>query len=923
MMNHHRRIPNSTGTPLTTAHEKKPPHAGGCLGSSSLPFNNKSSSSWLCCCGGWLLSLSGRFRGIVLLLFGLVYIRLLINHQEQWKTANNNNNNTPTGSSSFDVLFENGSVGVVNGGGFKTTTTRDKTNKNNNKNNNKKSNKNKNKNNKAGDKDDVSDLSTIDPVISALLARTAVRLPETAYETSPQCPNCRHVMISKKMFCGVQIERLFLSSLSSNNTQNMMTTTTTTSRKQDLVRDRLTKAYLKVSQKYPIKCAPCHPDQCLVHDGTTNHDGIQDKNSNRDKNNNLHNHRQTPLKKRAFFKYWRFDRSSPQLAAPGVTHYLPSIPQQSRLPNDVRTLTTTFNVTQFMHDKWNNGNQTDIFVEYNPTLTTLPTLMQQRLTQQLTSRRLQTSGNTKPLREEEVPVYLASFRVSSNSACYPWEQVAEHFDREQFRLMKDQNYLGLALLTANLTMIPNTDIVVDLETELGLTKFRPGRGQYFVDYRLFTFNDKIYMNMNGAPVYLVPIQVEVVKMLTATSEQDAAAAAAGSSSSRPTPRELLTNHLQPIWVQNKFGHGMRLILERAPNTIHGMARGKNYALFQTPELAAKGELAAELAVLGDRWTLHFQPDVTNYLSECESIQRDKNGNVFNATEEQSCPTTSSYNKQTLTLLERMGISCLLRRREVNVTSPDQAPIITDDMPPAPTFSTLDELWFPSPVFKQIPHGGACCAHLVVPSTGVTIPVTATTLGGMEGGRNQSSAPPITLAPGSTVLVGVGHTKIPYRKYMKQPRYKQQRKDQPHHQYVSFLYAFEPIPPYRIVARSGLFCLPFADDHHEQEQEQQEEDAPTNRETNTNAYSVLTRLRKLNLKRRFFDCPQISFVSSIIDHGTDPMHKVIISYGINDCTPRMVVIDKVEIAKLLFYGLDDDATAAAADNDDHATATETP
>ena len=51
----------------------------------------------------------------------------------------------------------------------------------------------------------------------------------------------------------------------------------------------------------------------------------------------------------------------------------------------------------------------------------------------------------------------------------------------------------------------------------------------------------------------------------------------------------------------------------------------------------------------------------------------------------------------------------------------------------------------------------------------------------------------------------------------------------------------------------------------------------------------------------FDCPRITFVSGITEHATDS-NKAIISYGINDCTSRIMVVSKSDLARLLFEGM---------------------
>ena len=103
----------------------------------------------------------------------------------------------------------------------------------------------------------------------------------------------------------------------------------------------------------------------------------------------------------------------------------------------------------------------------------------------------------------------------------------------------------------------------------------------------------------------------------------------------------------------------------------------------------------------------------------------------------------------------------------------------------------------------------------------------------------------------------------------------------------YFYAFEvrTPTPFRLHARSGYFCLGFAG-----------EDGTEGGVYNP--HSVLTVDRKLSQNNATFSCPQIHFVSSLIEKVEEP-ETTIIGYGINDCTPRIVEGSKKEVARTLF------------------------
>jgi len=167
----------------------------------------------------------------------------------------------------------------------------------------------------------------------------------------------------------------------------------------------------------------------------------------------------------------------------------------------------------------------------------------------------------------------------------------------------------------------------------------------------------------------------------------------------------------------------------------------------------------------------------------------------------------------------------------------------------PSFATLEELHYPSLGPKQTlltrGRGSACCIDMEHPSTK------------------------------QKLLVGVQHSKTPSQGNMKLPF------NVTANHYLSSLYAFEPSPPFRVVARSGLFCLGF----------------PTKTEERQHPIVSLTTWRRLYLGQEF-DCPRIHFVSGIT-HQVDDPSMVIVAYGINDCLSRLIRVPMAELSRLLF------------------------
>ena len=157
----------------------------------------------------------------------------------------------------------------------------------------------------------------------------------------------------------------------------------------------VTEAAIKVAGKYPEVCSRCHPDAC------TNREKI----------------------------LWRFD----QVLLPSqssITHYLPSI--QERLPPQALS-----NSTAFFDNAENVHPMRTYFYEYNPSLVRLP-------------------QSQTPFVAGEEPVYLASFRVSNISNCVSHEEAVLKMIGGSWPRPPSTNYLGLALLRNDLSIIQDT-----------------------------------------------------------------------------------------------------------------------------------------------------------------------------------------------------------------------------------------------------------------------------------------------------------------------------------------------------------------------------------------------------------------------------------------------------------------------------------
>lgn len=163
----------------------------------------------------------------------------------------------------------------------------------------------------------------------------------------------------------------------------------------------------------------------------------------------------------------------------------------------------------------------------------------------------------------------------------------------------------------------------------------------------------------------------------------------------------------------------------------------------------------------------------------------------------------------------------------------------------------------SPFFRDHDHGTSCCISLSLREGKIQRPV----------------------------LVGISHTKTKgYNPWWTKDMYGRYNDGSiGHKRYLSRLVAYNPSPPFDIVARSGWFCLGFGDNK--------------SMEKSGNTLAGRNRRFRLDLFNETFDCPMVHFPSSITEVVNDHT-RAIISYGVLDCYPVSIMVEKSEIARLL-------------------------
>jgi len=561
-------------------------------------------------------------------------------------------------------------------------------------------------------------------------------------------------------------------------------------------------------------CAICHPDTCYGEDRLQEGGSEEKKDKGGEdgsSNNQQKNHQYQT-------KYWRFDQTSPRYTSP-TSLVLPSIPSNLRVPPS-----RFEDIESYIKTKYANpdpGNTTNVFLmEYNPGIAPIPVRIRAYL-----------PWNAR---------YLLSLRVTPHNFCFPlW--LTDRLSEDMKQTMHSLNHMGLALLDEKYQMIPGHDVVIDIDRQLEAKRESFMGEPAFVDYRLFTLNDELYLHVNSDTVILTKLRLRSEGI--------------GNPNDDMEDSILKKMGHKQIKLKNLYGGDQfKVTLLHQFNTIWGEGKksvfGKNYALFSLPNAThptAPDSVYAEMSVHPDHLVQQILPD------EYDKLPRGR-----------------------IKLRQRRNfkVDYIMQRKMRKVGNATQSSTSDARSARVPSFFTADEHWFPGSKnpFKEFAHGGACCVSLSLEEmseAGVVVP-DAQKDGNWEGI--------------DSVLVGVGHTLVMF--YAKNKMPSNERMLIPDTNYVSFLYAFDPRPPFQLLARSGYFCLGFASTSEDEEG------------GTINPHSVLTHNRPLQQNNETFACAQIHYVSTIIEKLGDSSTAVI-GYGMNDCTARLVEVSKKEIARLLF------------------------
>jgi hypothetical protein len=181
--------------------------------------------------------------------------------------------------------------------------------------------------------------------------------------------------------------------------------------------------------------------------------------------------------------------------------------------------------------------------------------------------------------------------------------------------------------------------------------------------------------------------------------------------------------------------------------------------------------------------------------------------------------------------------------------------------PADSYVT-DEVFLKRPYLLGKEKGGACCVKL-------------------ERQYYEHLTDDAGILKHNHLLLGIGH-----RRTFRKARNEDQNEGEEKFDYLNRLYAFTPESPFDIVANSGMFCFGF----------------PEEDEAKHLPYANATKhLNQMEIANRFYPCPTVQYASGMTQK-VDDLDRIIVSYGVNDCVPRMVELHKQDLAHRLFLPL---------------------
>jgi hypothetical protein len=584
-------------------------------------------------------------------------------------------------------------------------------------------------------------------------------------------------------------------------------------------------------------------------------------------------------------KYWGYDEAAPPIVY-AKTHLLTSLPRRYRLEDSAFE-----NITEYLSRPEHQYPQKLHVFETNPSITALPAKYYRQpftFDSPLFSTAAATTAAARSRNATTgvplLPVYLSSYRITHEHNC----MAARHImygggDWNVAKRVPQTDYLGLALLSEDLSIL--ADVVVSFADTPALLESI--NGKVYQDYRLFTLLSGGSASDGSdddqeEDLYLA-VFITIRKLRLGPPRGDPILEA--------DPSFIRLRHLGERDDANStsFLPQFSVYLHRSPACPESYAKSelgsKNLLYFQNtrrPRQTANDN------------TNHTNTTTTNVTTTTTMVEYWPGGNpndVRKVDLDQTCETSV--------------------KTRPNRTSDGSSDGRNTDI--VPSFRNYhDEKYHHINRFLTVDRGSACCVKLSKKST---LPSLQKRHAGIESNHTLRKLMEENDHPSHDFyFVGVSHPKTPYPgKHLPDgvlPNI-----------YLSRFFAMEASPPHNIVARSGAFCFGYPSSTEEEEVMMASSSSSPLRLWNT-------RNMPMRFHNQSFDCPRIHFVLSIVEEtrlaekwpwrqqqqqqqqqrddrrsNKDPEDndedRVVISYGVSDCSSRFVKVNKADIRAMLW------------------------
>lgn len=451
--------------------------------------------------------------------------------------------------------------------------------------------------------------------------------------------------------------------------------------------------------------------------------------------------------------------------------------------------------------------------------------------------------------------YIATFRAYTGCNCFG----RRRGDRTLMTAGEQLSFLAIALLDEHLDIVNGTDILIDLNAG-------PSRGLY---ERNFLEDCRISL-MRGGLYLLCNEELKSIRITRTAIQKDRKPSPLSQSHTVPPPGYGTKEGIRmPYVYPNIRGDGLTVTLLSQNVKMGG---GKNFNIFRTTRQISTSKNNTGIASEADGGS-SSAPIHEHYIQIFPAPHKYRRLNV-----------PDGHGPDRIINRAALFSNPITKEKSLEETAPQERGL------PKPSFDTPDSMHNISKCQEneemnctdvsffddEDDHGTACCVR-------VFLPQVQESKNGEEFNTDAANK-----SQGREVMVGITHQKTsPAKNFWlldAHKRYDHFGVDR----YVSRFVAYDTQHPFDVVARSGWFCLGFASDPIELKHPQRSTLAGKNKKF------------QLDLFDDVYDCPEIHFVSGFSE-VVGNSSQAIIGYGVNDCHPRMFVVEKNEIVRLLNMG----------------------